>query len=281
MGDAVIRKAAALGFAMMLAGVPAGAADRPRIASINVCTGQMLLALADPAQILGLSPYSRDPLRSARALGARRYPRLSGEAEDVLILKPDLVVAGTFSRLPTRELLKEKGLRVVEFDVAYSLDDARTHIRLMGDLVGHPERASTQIARLNAAVERARAAASRTRFRVLPLARRGWVSGQESLMSSLLAAAGLSNAAGEIGISNGGFASLETIVQSKPDFIMVADDSGFAEDQGQAFLLHPALERLYPRHRRIVVPEHLTVCGGPALADALDQLTAEIERVAR
>ena len=37
------------------------AAEQPRIASINVCTDQLLLTLADPEQILGLSPYSRDP----------------------------------------------------------------------------------------------------------------------------------------------------------------------------------------------------------------------------
>jgi iron complex transport system substrate-binding protein len=275
------RTVAALGIAALLAGLPAAAAERPRIASINVCTDQLLLAVADPAQIVGLSPYSRDAVRSWAAPDARHYPRLSGEAEDVLILKPDFVVAGRFTRRATRELLKDKGLRVVEFDAARSLDDARTHMRRMGDLTGHPERATAQIARLDAAVERARAAASRTRYRVLPLARRGWVSGGESLMSSLLAVSGLANAAGEIGLKTGGFAKLETIVSTKPDFIVVADDSTFAEDQGQAFLLHPALEHLYPPHRRLVVPERLTVCGGPMLADALDRLTVEIERVSR
>ncbi len=100
-------------------------------------------------------------------------------------------------------------------------------------------------------------------------------------MSSLLAAAGLSNVAGEIGFQASGFARLETIVSAKPDLILVTEAGDVAEDQGQAFLLHPALERLYPRHRRLVVPDRLTVCSGPMLADALDRLTAEIERVIR
>jgi iron complex transport system substrate-binding protein len=34
----------------------ARAADLPRIASINICTDQLLMILADPPQILGLSP---------------------------------------------------------------------------------------------------------------------------------------------------------------------------------------------------------------------------------
>jgi iron complex transport system substrate-binding protein len=264
-----------------LAGFAANAADRPRVASINVCTDQMLLVLADPEQIVGLSPYSRDATRSWAADRARAFPRLSGEAEDVLVAKPDLVVAGRFTKRATRELLKQKGLRVVEFDAARSLDDAKAQIRLMGELLGHPERGQAEIARLDAAVERARAAVARTRLRVLPLSRRGWVSGGEGLTASLLAATGLAHAGRELGFRAGGFAPLEAIVSLKPDLILVADEGSFAEDQGRAFLLHPAIEKLYPPERRLVIPERLTVCGGPMLAEALDRLTAEIERVRR
>jgi iron complex transport system substrate-binding protein len=266
---------------MLLFAGAAHGADLPRVASINTCTDQLLLALADPAQVLGLSPYSRDAARSWAAEAAKRYPKLSGEAEDVLILKPDIVVAGRFTKRATRELLKQKGLRVVEFDAARSLDDARRQMAMMGELIGQRERAAAENARLDAAIARARTAAARTRLRVLALARRGWVSGGDSLTSSMLDAAGLFNVAGELGRKFGGFVTLEQIVASKPDLLLVASDSGFAEDQGRAFLLHPALEKLYPPDKRIVVPEQLTVCGGPMLPDALDRLTAEIERVSR
>ena len=267
--------------ALIFAASTAHAADLPRVASINTCTDQLLLALADPEQIVGLSPYSRDAARSWAAEAAKRYPRLSGEAEDVLILKPDIVVAGRFTKRATRELLKEKGLRVVEFDVARSLDDAKQQMAMMGALIGHPERAAAENARLDAAIARAQAVASRRGFRVLALSRRGWVSGGDSLTSSLLTAAGLFNAAGELGRRLSGFVTLEQIVASKPDLLLVSSDSDFAEDQGRAFLLHPAIEKPYPPGKRLVISEQLTVCGGPMLPDALDRLTAEIERVSR
>jgi iron complex transport system substrate-binding protein len=59
----------------------------------------------------------------------------------------------------------------------------------------------------------------------------------------------------------------------------VSDARDTAEDDGRAFLLHPALERFYPPSKRIVIPDWLTVCGGVMLADALDVLVAELERV--
>jgi iron complex transport system substrate-binding protein len=257
------------------------AAGLPRIASINLCTDQLLVTLADPAQILGLSPYSRDRARSWDAEKAAQFPKLSGEAEDVLVLEPDVVVAGRFTKRATRELLKEKGLRVVEFDAARSLDDVKKQIRQMGDLVQHSDRATAEINRLDAAIAHARDVVARKPYRVLALSRRGWVSGGDSLISSLLATTGLSNAAADLGFKLGGFASMEAIVSLRPDFLLVSNGSDFAEDLGSAFLLHPALERFYPASKRLVIPEKLTVCGGPLLSEALDRLSSELERVTR
>jgi iron complex transport system substrate-binding protein len=67
----------------------------------------------------------------------------------------------------------------------------------------------------------------------------------------------------------------------------VSQGGDVAEDDGRAFLLHPALERFYPPEKRIVIPERLTVCGGVMLADALDVLDVldvlvkELKRVER
>jgi iron complex transport system substrate-binding protein len=257
------------------------AAGLPRIVSMNVCSDQLLLSLADPEQILGLSRFSRDAWQSFAADKARRFPILSGGAEDVLVAKPDIVVASLFDKRSTRELLKANGLHLVEFTVPRTLDEVKQQILEMGEVVQHPDRAAAAIARLDAAIGRARQATTDKHYRVLPLSRRGWVSGSDSLVSSLLTEAGLLNPAADLGVAAGGYASLESIVQLRPDFLLVSEGSDRAEDDGRAFLLHPALERFYPPDKRIVLPERLTVCGGVMLADALDVLTAELKRVGR
>ncbi len=262
---------------MTLAGA-AHAADLPRIASINLCTDQLLMTLANPAQILGLSPYARDAARSWDADRAAQFPKLSGEAEDVLVLQPDIVVAGRYTKRATRELLKDKGLNVAEFDVPRSMDDVKKQIIRMGEIVGHPDRAAKEVAKLDAAIARARTVAARKNVRVLALSRRGWVSGSESLTGALLSAVGLTSAAKDIGLRTGGFAPLEAIVSLQPDYLLVSEGSSFAEDEGRAFLLHPALERFYPASKRLVIPEKLINCGGPMIAEALDRLAAELER---
>jgi iron complex transport system substrate-binding protein len=260
---------------------PALAAGLPRIASMNVCTDQLLISLADPEQILGLSRYSRDRFESWAADDAHRYRILSGGAEDILVLRPDVVVASLFDKRSTRELLKQKGLRLAEFAVPRNLEEVKGQIREMGEIVQHPDRAIAEIARLNAAMARARRAVVEKHYSVLPLSRRGWVAGSDSLVSSLLTETGLNNAAGDLGVGTGGFASLEAVVNAKPDFLLVSDAGDRAQDDGHAFLLHPALERFYPPQKRIVIPDRLTVCGGVMLAEALDVLIAELKRVER
>src|ERR1700724_2889547 len=94
----VSRPIAVAALAMVGLSAPALAAPLPRIVSMNVCTDQLLLPLADPTQILGLSRFSRDAWQSFAADDARRYRILSGGAEDILVLKPDIVVAGLFDQ---------------------------------------------------------------------------------------------------------------------------------------------------------------------------------------
>jgi iron complex transport system substrate-binding protein len=263
-----------------LAALPASAAAAPRIVSMNICTDQLLLAIADPAQIMGLSRFSGNA-RQWAGPEARKFPILSGGAEDILVLKPDVVAASDFDKRSTRELLKANGQNLVEFPVPRTLADVREQIRQMGDLAGHPERAAAEIARLDAAIAGAKQAAAGKHFRMLPLSRRGWVPGRDSFVGAILAEAGLASAAGELGISFGGFVSMEEIIKLKPDFLVVSDASERAEDDGRAFLLHQALERFYPRSKRIVIPERMTECGGVLLADALNALSAELKRVAQ
>ena len=257
---------------------PGLAASLPRIASMNVCTDQLLLPVADPEQIVGLSPFSRAAWLTK---DPRPYPMLSGGAEDVLVLRPDVVVASMFDKRSTRELLKQHGLRLVEFAVPRNLREVKDQIRQLGEIAGHPDRATTEIARLDAALERARQAVASKHYRILQLTRRGWVEGSDSFISSLLSETGLLNTAGELGFKFGGYASLEAIVNLKPDLLVVSQAGSVAHDEGEAFLLHPALERFYPPQKRIVIPEGLTECGGVMLAEALDVLVRELKRVSR
>jgi iron complex transport system substrate-binding protein len=247
-----------------------------RVISLNLCTDQLLLDLAPPGQVIGLSPFARDSVRSWAADRVAGLPVLSGTAEEIMVLKPDLVVSGRFTKRATREFIRARGIPLEEFDPARTISETKRQITRFGVITGATARAAERVAELDAAVGELKAAASGAGGRVLPLSRRGWAAGSQTLMSDLLTQAGLTNAAEELGLRTGGIVSLEAIVRLKPDAILLSQDDGGAEDQGRALLLHPAIQDLFPPERRIVIPERLTVCGGPMLADAVRLLTRRI-----
>src|SRR5205823_3458619 len=114
---------------VMLTATPVSAADAPRrVVSFNQCGDQLVLALADPEQIAGLSPYAADPSLSAAAEKAKRYPRLDWQAESTIALGPDLVLIGQNDRPVTKHILRAQGLRLYEIALISDLDAARRQI---------------------------------------------------------------------------------------------------------------------------------------------------------
>lgn len=267
--------------AFALAAHGAAAADAPqRIVSINMCADELLLALADPGQIADLSPYAADRSMSFMADVAAHYRHDAGEAETVVELHPDLVLASSFTALATRRMLIRLGYRVELLDPADSIAQSIAQIRQVAAWVGHPERGARLIARIDAA---RRAAVAAARGHGHPTAvvyqRRGYVTGGDTLTGELLSITGFTNEGGALAGTTGGFVPLEKLVSDHPDYIVVASADPRAVDQGTALLSHPVLTTLYPPSRRIVLPQRLVVCGGPSLPAALDWLTREAQRV--
>ena len=87
---------AAVALAPLLPAASRAAGPAQRIVSLNLCTDELLLRLADPAKIASVTWLSRNPGSNVPELAAR-VPINYGLAEQVLAVEPDLVLAGTFT----------------------------------------------------------------------------------------------------------------------------------------------------------------------------------------
>jgi iron complex transport system substrate-binding protein len=258
----------------------AALADPPRrVVSFNQCGDQLVLALADPAQIAGLSPYAADPSLSAVAEKARAFPRLDWQAESTIALGPDLVLIGQNDRPVTKHILRAQGLRLYEIALISDLDAARRQIVEVAAVLGHPERGARLLAELDAARARLHAAPKPPLQSALLVNRGGYTAGEHSLAAALLAEAGLKPPLGAPP-GYGGYVPLERLLTLRPDMI-VLNNLPTESDQGSYNLSHPALAALYPPQRRIVLPPRYTICGGAALVEAFDYLAGVLMRLAQ
>jgi iron complex transport system substrate-binding protein len=160
------------------------------------------------------------------------------------------------------------------------LSHGRDQIRQVADRLGHRDRGESLIGEIDAALARANALVPATRS-ILALYRRGWVPSGDSLIGELLRHTGFTLHRDALGLSPGGLARVESIVASPPDFVLMDDIEGRSIDNGSALLVHPALIAALPAGRRLALPSHLTICGGPSTPAMIDALAAEIRRKVR
>jgi len=271
--------AAVLVASMTLAAGPS-AAKPSRIVSMNLCTDQMTLALADHDRILSLSYLVAKPEISAAAEEARGIPLNHGRSEEILPLQPDLVVAGRYTSRPTVFLLQRLGYNLVEQDISRSISDIRKRVRALGRAVGEEARAGSLIQAFDQRLVSLRKDLGGRRPTALYLQPNGYTAGRGSLMDDIIEHAGFENLGARFGISGHGKVPLEALLASNPDVIITDEVKPRGPALAYEILEHPAVATLIAKARRVQVPRRYMICGMPETLEAVEILAEVRRRVA-
>ena len=241
----------------------------------------MLFALADRDQIAALTRYAAedDFSISADEVKASGIPLIRGSAEEVLKLKPDLVLAGTFTRRATREQLKAFGIRLETFAPAETMAAAKADMRRTRHDRPGPAWRSAGCGDRRGHRRGARGRRRPPSARSCNCAAMATSPAPDTLFDDALAALGLANAGREFGLKGIRQASLEAVLKVRADALVLFDACSRPGDQGAALLYHPALRDLYPAARRILMPGSQLVCGGPSLPLLLRSLARGVAQL--
>ncbi len=236
----------------------------PTIVSLNPCTDAILAVVAEPEQVLALSHYSRDPASSSMDTAlARQYGVTGGTVEEVLALKPDIVIASAYMPLATRAGLEDLGIRVETFGIAGTVKASDEQIRQISALAGNPAGGDLLIGKIAAALSDAALPEGAAPVPAVLWQPSGIVPGESALVSELLRQAGFSSHSASIGMGQADYLSLEQVVANPPRVLLVA-----GQERSQ---LHPALDALPAMHRATYDPG-LLYCGGPTIIKAMARL---------
>jgi iron complex transport system substrate-binding protein len=241
-------------------------AEPQKIVSLNLCTDQLLMLLADPNQIASLSKIVDDPNVSFLAKKAVEFRKNRGDAEEIFMNSPDLVVAGVYTEKATVQILQSLGVRVEIFPIEQNFDDIVENIRKMGLLVGHADRAKRMINDFNIRLEELRSGITE-RPRAAIYSANGYTTGTNTMSGQILKTAGFQNITEEVGMSFGGTLPLETLVMLQPDFV-ITGKAYPGHSRSEEILKHPALRPF----KGITQTDAKWICGTPAVLDAVAEL---------
>jgi iron complex transport system substrate-binding protein len=261
--------AALLAFSLMAhAAMPAHSGPPQRVVSMNLCTDQLAMLIAAPGQLHSVSYLASDEQVSVLADEAGAYVINRGRAEEIFLMRPDLVIAGTFTTRATVEMLRRLGFRVEEFAPASSFADIRANLRRMGGLLGRRDAARKLIAQLDAKLARYSRDPERRPLAAVYYAN-SYTSGGGTLANEALEKAGLGNLANQLGYSGTARLPLEVLVKEAPDIVI--GGQRYAAARGRAYdnLVHPALEAVTQGRAPFSVPDKYWICGTPFTAEAV------------
>lgn len=254
--------------ATLFAGAAAAGPAPRRVVSLNPCLDGILVEVADPGQIAALSHYSRDPAQSAIAAVARRYPFTWGSAEEVVALRPDLVLTSGMGAMALAGVLPALHVRQENFTVPASVGESLAQVRRVAALVGHADRGERLAERIRTALAASAPRKGEPRLEALIYEYHGLASGPDTLVDELMRRAGFDNRATAYGLRRTGDVPLEALVANPPQVLLAGRLAPGEPVWADRVLSHPALAALSPRMRRETFPETLMFCGGPSIIPA-------------
>jgi iron complex transport system substrate-binding protein len=237
------------------------AASAVRAASLNLCTDEYLLLLAEPRQIAAVSYLARDPLETVLWRQARRYPGNRGSIEEILPLRPNLLLTSGGGGRATALLAGRLGMRTVDVPYAASLDGVADNLRRVAVALGHPDRADPWIRRLEAL----RAEAPRRASDSIWISGGGFSLAPNSLGAQWLRLAGLRQRA-----LPGGRASLETLLTAPPKVLVRSDYRSGQMSGGNRWLANPIVRR--SGQRQVATDGRPWTCLGPLMIPEIERL---------
>jgi iron complex transport system substrate-binding protein len=232
---------------------PAQAAPR-RVASLNLCTDELLLILAEPGQIASVTHLSHKPAETVLWRSARRYSLNDGSLLSVAQLRPDLVLTMGGGSGDKAGIASRLGLRVVDLPYPQSLADVERGIATVAAALDRPAAGQTLLRRI-AALRRSKPKAQTD---TVWLGGGGRSVGATGLSAQWMALAGLRQRA-----LPGDRIGLEELLTRPPRLLLRSDYRTGQYSVQQSWLRHRLVRGA--RARTIATDGRRWTCMGPSL----------------
>lgn len=250
--------------------VPAASAPPPprRVASLNLCTDELLLALAAPDQIVSVTHLAQDPAETPLWRQARRFARNDGSLLSVAAMRPDLVLSMGGGARDRLRIAGRLGVPTLDLPFAQNLADVEAAIRRVAAALGRPEAGAHLLRRIAAL----RTGAPPARLDTIWLGGGGRTVAPQGLEAQWMALAGLRQRA-----MRGDRVPLETLILRPPQVLLRSDYREGQYSGAQRWLAHPVARRVRAG-RTLATDGRRWTCMGPLLIGEIERLRRELPR---
>ncbi|MBV2097330.1 MAG: ABC transporter substrate-binding protein [Candidatus Thiodiazotropha sp.] len=255
---------------LLLTSLAAATETAPRrVVSVNLCSDQLLLLLADPPQVASVSHLATQPASSFVAEQAARYPLNRARAEEIIRLQPDLILITPHTNPRLRTTLEQLGYPLHRLSLGNRLEDIISDIRKLAARLGQVSRGESLIARMQRRLQPALPDSGKPSPTAIFYQPRGYTSGSGTLQDEALRLAGWNNLAARHGVEGYAPVPLEELLLWQPETLFTSSYAPTGDSLAERQLRHPALKRLLAQRPLREIPYKYWICPGPMLVEAV------------
>lgn len=264
-----MRIAAITLLALGAGGIAAGSSPGERVVSLDYCADQFVLKLLPRSRILAVSPDAAESFSYMRE-AAQGLTQVRPVAEDVLLIRPDLIVRSYGGGAHAGRFFEKAGVPVLQVPYASSIAEIRSTVTFLADHLGVSRHGMEIVAEMDARLSQLPNVISS--HSVLYMTPSGVTTGPNTLVHEMLLAPGLENFESQPGWRS---IPLERLVFEQPDVIAAAF---FSIDTNHPAMWspmrHPVARRQLRERPVVMIDGAWTSCGGWFLLDAIEALSS-------
>ena len=231
------------------------------IASLNLCTDEYLLLLAKPQEIASVSFLSHDPQESPLWRIARQHHSNRGSLEQVIGVKPNVVLTMGGGGRATSLIARRLGIRAVDLRPVSTIEDVSVNFRMTAGALGDPQRAKPWLQRLR----RLKSDKPDRTADAIWIGGGGQTIGYPSVGAEWMRLAGLRQRP-----LRGDRVSLETLLVRPPAVLLQSRYRSGQMSRGVAWLTHPIV--LKAKSKRVEADGRAWTCMGPLVITEVERL---------
>ena len=245
------------------------------IVSLSLCTDQLLLMLVPRQHIASVTRGAIDPHLSYMAAAADGLLLNSGGIEEVLPLKPDLIVGSAFASRDAVRFLRYLGYPVKLIGLPQSIAEIREMVLNFGAWVGYHGRAKQMVKKMDEQLAHLDKQYEGVKKTALIYSPNGYTMGSGTLENTMLKAAGFDNLAIDMGVVGFEQITLERLVAAQPDFLFIEKHVDNPNSLASHYVSHPVLKKMSLSQTREFIPSRLRTCAGPMVVEAIESLVGK------
>ena len=241
-----------------------------RILTFAMYTDQIVLGLVNSDHLVGINTLMDDPVLSNVVPIAKRITKKIGNpgAEEVLSMKPDLVIVSDWTQAEKIQSMRDLGLKVVSVKSPETIQDAKDAVSQVAAAIGEPEKGKQLIGMMDKKLAEIREKTSKIkpeqRKNIVLLSLMTAYGGTGSAYNSACEEANVINGIAAAGLKNGQQLTKEMLIKINPDIMLmpVYNDRGNYDTLAfiDSYLKDPSLrtvkavkekQLIYPREQFI------------------------------